>query len=125
MAESEGERLGKGSAAELLSNWRAAERDHAAAIESAGVAALAAEAAQRASRAAQETAEAARLSLQAAQRAEHAARETAEAADVLSATAGQEQTLADNAVSKTATAETDARDAFQEAQRLDFPKDPG
>ena len=38
MAESEAERLGKGSAAELLANWRAAERDHAAAIESAGVA---------------------------------------------------------------------------------------
>ena len=125
MAEFEGERLGKGSAAELLSNWRAAERDHAAAIESAGVAGLAAEAAQRAAKAANETAEAARLSLQAAQRAEHAARETAEAAEVLSATATEEQSLADNAVSDAATAETDAKGAFQDAQRQGFPKEPG
>ena len=125
MAEFEGERLGKGSAAELLSNWRAAERDHAAAIESAGVAGLAAEAAQRAAKAAHETAEAARLSLEAAQRAAHAARETAEAAEVLSGTAAQEQSLANGAVSDAATAETHAKDAFQEAQRLDFPKDAG
>ena len=125
MAESEGERLGKGSAAELLANWRAAERDHAAAIESAGVAGLAAEAAKRATKAAHETAEAARLSLEAAQRAEHAARETAEAAAVLSATAVEEQSLADNAVSEAQTAETDAKDAFQNAQRQGFPKEPG
>jgi hypothetical protein len=124
MAESEGERLGKGSAAELLSNWRAAERDHAAAVESAGVAGLAAEAAQRAAKAAHETAEAARLSLEAAQRAEHAARETAEAAEVLSGTAAEEQSLADSAVSETAAAETDAKDAFHEAQRQGFPKEP-
>jgi hypothetical protein len=125
MAESEGERLGKGSAAELLANWRAAERDHAAALESAGVAGLAANAAQRAAKAAHETAEAARLSLEAAQRAEHAARETAEAAEVLSATATEEQSLADSAVNEAATAETDAKDAFQEAQRQGFPKEPG
>ena len=124
MAESEAERLGKGSAAELLANWRAAERDHAAAIESAGVAGLAAEAAQRAARAAHETAEAARLSLEAAQRAQDAARETAAAAQVLSATASEEQSLADTAVGEAATAEIDARDAFQEAQRQGFPKEP-
>ena len=88
MAESEGERLGKGSAAELLSRWRAAERDHAAAIESAGVAALASDAAQRAAHAARETADAARLSLEAAQRAERAAREAAEAAANAAAAAG-------------------------------------
>ena len=125
MAETEGERLGKGSAAELLSNWRAAERDHAAAVESASVAGLAVEAAQRAANAAHETAEAARLSLDAAQRAAHAARETADAANVLSASASHEQALADTAVSEARTAETQAKDAFQEAQRLDFPKDPG
>jgi hypothetical protein len=125
MAESEAERLGKGSAAELLATWRAAERDHAAAIESAGVASLAVEAAQRAAKAAHETAEAARLSLDAAQRADHAARETAEAAQVLSATAAQEQSLADAAVSEAKTAETDAKDAFQQAQRQNFPKESG
>ena len=125
MAESEGERLGKGSAAELLANWRAAERDHAAAIESAGVAGLAVEAAQRAAKAAHETAEAAKLSLEAAQRAAHAARETAAAADVLSATATGEHSLADAAVSETRAAETEAKDAFREAQRQGFPKEPG
>ena len=124
MAESEGELLGKGSAAELLANWRGAERDHAASIESAGVAALAAEAALGAAKAAHETAEAARLSLDAAQRAEHAARETSDAADVLSTAAAQGQALAKSVLSDAATAETDARDAFHEAQRLDFPKDP-
>jgi hypothetical protein len=125
MAESEGERLGKGSAAELLANWRAAERDHAAATESAGVAALASEAAQRAANAAHETAEAARLSLEAAQRAAHAARETADAANVLSSTTSQEQSLADTALSEAKTAESDARKAFQEAQRQGFPRAGG
>jgi protein-tyrosine-phosphatase len=125
MAESEGERLGKGSAAELLSRWRAAERDHAAAIESAGVGALAVEAAKRAANAARETAEAARLSLEAAQRAEHAARETAEAADVLTATASREQADLDAAVVDAKAAEIEAKNAFQAAQRQGFPKDPG
>ena len=125
MAETEGERLGKGSAAELLANWRAAERDRAAAVESAGVAGLAVEAAQRAARAAQETAEAARLSLEAAQRADHAARETADAANVLSASASHEQSLANTAVSEAMAAESEAKDAFQDAQRQGFPKDDG
>ena len=122
MAESEGERLGKGSAAELLANWRAAERDHAAAIESAGVAGLAVEAAQRAANAAHETAEAARLSLDAAQRADHAAQETADAANVLSASAAKEQSLANTALSEAKTAETEAKDAFQDAQRQGLPE---
>ena len=125
MAESEGDRLGKGSAAELLANWRAAERDHAAAIESAGVAGLATEAAKRAANAARETAEAARLSLEAALLAERAARETAEAADVLSTTAVRDQSQADAAVADAALVEKRAKDAFHEAQRQDFPKDPG
>jgi hypothetical protein len=125
MAESEGERLGKGSAAELLANWRAAERDRAAAVESAGVGALAVEAAKRASHAALETAEAARLSLEAAQRAAHAARETADAAEVLSATTAREQSDLDAAVINADAAETEAKNAFQDAQRQGFPKDPG
>jgi hypothetical protein len=125
MAESEGEDLGKGSAAELLANWRAAERDHAAAIESAGVAGLATEAAKRAAHAARKTAEAARLSLEAAQLAERAARETADAAEVLSTTALKDQSQADAAVADAATVESRAKDAFQEAQRRGFPKEPG
>ena len=68
MAEDEGRRLGKGSAAELLSAWRAAERDRAAAEESADVAELASNAAAEADTAATETATAARLSLEAGQR---------------------------------------------------------
>jgi hypothetical protein len=122
MAESEGERLGKGSAAHLLADWRAAERDHAAAVESASVASLAAEAARRAAHAARETADAAELSLQAAQRAERAARETADAADVLSAAAAKEQEIADAAVIDSTTAEADARAAFRSAQDKGFPK---
>jgi len=122
MAESEDQRLGKGSAADLLADWRAAERDHAAAIESASVASLAAEAAQRAAHAARETADAARLSLEAAQRAEQAARETADAADVLSAAAAKEQEVADAALIDSTTAAADAKDAFQSAQDQGFPK---
>ena len=56
---------------------------------------------------------------------EDAARETAAAAEVLSATASEEQSLADTAVGEAAMAEIDAKDAFQEAQRQGFPKEPG
>lgn len=125
MSEAEGQRMGKGSAADLLAEWRAAERDHAAAIESAGVAGLAAKAAERAAHAARETADAAKLSLEAAQRAERAARETAEAADILRAGAAKERTLADEAVTAAEAAETVARDAFHDAQRQGFPKEAG
>ena len=125
MSESEADRMGKGSAASLLANWRAAERDHAAAVESAGVADLASAAAERAAHAARETAEAAKLSLEAAQRADKAARETAEAADVLSAATSREKAVADEAVSSTRAAETEAKDAFHDAQRKGFPKDEG
>ena len=124
MSESEGRRLGKGSAADLLAQWRAAERDRAAAIESASVASLAAAAAERAAHAARETADAAKLSLEAAQRAERAARETADAADVLTAAAAKERSIADEALTSAQSAETEAMDAFQDAQRHGFPKDP-
>jgi hypothetical protein len=123
MAESEGERLGKGSAADLLSAWRGAERDHAAADEAASVAQLATEAARRAARAARETADAAKLSLQAAERAERAARETADAADVLSAATTKELDAADRAASLAADREIAAKDAFHDAQERGFPKD--
>jgi hypothetical protein len=125
MSESEAQRMGKGSAASLLANWRAAERDHAAAVESAGVAGLASAAADRAAHAARETADAAKLSLEAAQRADRAARETADAADVLSAATSRERAVADEAVSSTKAAETAAKDAFHEAQQKGFPKQEG
>jgi hypothetical protein len=125
MSESEGQRLGKGSAAELLANWRATERDHAAAVETASTATIAAAAAERAARAARETAEAARLSLDAAQRAEHAAKETAEAAEILSTTAARDSATANAAVEDTQAAEDHARDEFQAAQRKGFPKSGG
>jgi hypothetical protein len=123
MAENERKRLDKGSAADLLSTWRAAERDHAAAIDSANTSALAAAAAERAAKAARETAEAARLSLEAAQRADNAARETAEAADVLSETAARDRAAADRSVDATAKAEAIAKDAFHTAQSEGFPKE--
>jgi hypothetical protein len=125
MSETEGRRMGKGSAADLLADWRAAERDHAAAIESASVASLAAAAAERAAHAARETADAARLSMEAAQRAERAARETADAADVLSAAAGKERSIADDALTAAGAAETEAKNAFQDAQRKGFPRQDG
>src|SRR6185369_4103271 len=63
VADKEARRLGQGSAADLLSKWRGAERDRVAAEGSASVAALAKAAADEASAAATETADAARLSL--------------------------------------------------------------
>jgi hypothetical protein len=122
MAEDEKNRLGAGSAAELLSDWRAAERDHAAAVETANVASIAAAAAQRAAHAARETADAARLSLEAAQRADRAARETADAADLLRRSTATESASADAAVTDAEDHERDAKTAFQDAQRQGFPK---
>jgi hypothetical protein len=122
MAEREGERLGKGSAADLLSNWRAAERDRVAAEETASVASLAASAAAEARTAAAETSEAARLSLEAAQRAQHAARRTADAANVAASAATRDSAAAHTALDASKAAETEARDRFQDAQSQGFPK---
>jgi hypothetical protein len=116
--------LEKGSAARLLSDWRAAERDAVAAKASADVASLAAGAAETAARAALETAEAAKLALEAATRAERAARETAEAARILSTTAARDKVEAAAQVEQTDAAEMAARDAFQVAQDAGFPKQP-
>ena len=125
MAEKEGERLGKGSAADLLSAWRAAERDHAAAIDTASSSTLAVLAADKAAHAARETADAARLSREAAERAEQAAKETADAADILSRAAVKDRLSADAALRDAATAEATAKAQFQDAQRKGFPKGPG
>ena len=123
VAEQEGARLGKGSAADLLSAWRAAERDRAAAEESASVASLARAAAAEAETAAIETAEAARLSLEAAQRAENAARRTADAAKLAAKSASRESALADEALTASKAAEVTARANFQDAQSHGFPKE--
>jgi hypothetical protein len=123
VAEAEGSRLGKGSAADLLSNWRAAERDRVAAEESASVAALAAAAAKEAGMAAEETAAAARLSLEAAQSAERAARRTSEAAELAARTASREATTADAALEASRAAEDEAKALFQSGQARGFEKD--
>lgn len=121
MAEAESRR--KGSAAELLGNWRAAERDLVAAQDTVDVATLAAAAAEVAVVAARETSESARLGAEAAQRAETSARRTAEAAEVTARAAKREQTGSEDALQAASQAEADAGAAYQEAQREGFPKD--
>lgn len=125
MAEQEGTSLGKGSAADLLSRWRGAERDRAAAEETAGVASLAAAAAAEAESAAKETSEAARLSLEAAQRADTAAQRTAAAANLVAAATKRESSGAHGALVASRDAEDVARTAFHDAQDLGFPSDGG
>jgi precorrin-2 methylase len=121
MVEAKDRRTGTGSAAELLGNWRAAERDLAAAQATAGVTSLAAAAAASAVTAATETGEAARLSMEAAQRAERSALRTAEAAMITARVAQHEKQSADTALERSFEAETDAAARFHEAQALDFP----
>jgi len=122
MAEEEGRKLGKHSAAELLGDWRAAERDLAAAKSHADTAALAQAAAHEAQVAAQETNDAARLSQVAAQRAAEAAHRTAEAAEVTASAAAGDSTEALAAVDEAERAESEAGDRFRAAQRLGFPQ---
>ena len=122
MSEKAGEQLGKGSAAELLGNWRAAERDRIAAEETLKVAGVAALAAAEAARAAQDTSDAARLTMEAAQKAELAARRTSEAAELLARSAGADKGAATEALAKSRRAESDARDVYHEAQAKGFPK---
>jgi hypothetical protein len=122
MSEDESKRLGRGSAADLLGQWRAAERDRVAAEESAGVASLAKHAAEEASAAATETSDAARLALEASQRADLAAQRTATAAELASRTASRDSDTAEAAVGNARTAEDAARTAFHDAQEHGFPK---
>lgn len=121
MAEAESRR--KGSAAELLGNWRAAERDLVAARDSADAATLAAAAAEVALVAARETSEAARLGAEAAQRAGHSAKRTAEAAEVTARAAQRESASSQEALKTAAQAEAVAGEAYHEAAREGFPKD--
>lgn len=113
----------RGTAAELLSEWRAAERDLVAAQDTLDVATLAATAAGEAVVAARETSEAAELSQQAAQRAQMSAARTAAAADVTARVASKDQKSATASLESATQAESDAADRFHEAERQGFPKD--
>jgi hypothetical protein len=121
VAEEESRR--KGSASELLGNWRAAERDLIAARDSVDVATLAAAAAEVAVVAARETSEAARLGADAAQRAARSALRTAEAAEVTARAAKREETASEDVLRASTQAEADAGTAYHDAQELGFPKD--
>ncbi len=118
----EAESIRRGSASELLGNWRAAERDLVAARDSANVAELAAVAAEEALVAARETGEAARLASEAAQRAERSALRTSEAAEATARAARRDKDETAEALRRTAAAETAAGDAFHDAEREGFPK---
>jgi hypothetical protein len=123
MADEAGQKLGKHSAAELLGNWRAAERDLVAARANANTASLAEKAAHEAERAAKETSDAARLSQVAAERAAEAAHRTTEAARMTAMGAAGDRSDADAALEKAERAEAEAGDRFRDAQRHGFPQD--
>jgi hypothetical protein len=123
VAEAESAR--RGSAAELLGNCRAAERDLVAARETADVAELAAVAAEEALVAARETGEAARLATEASQRAERSALRTSEAAAATARAARKEQAASAESLRQSEAAEEAAGDAFHEAEREGFPKTSG
>ena len=125
MAEEEGHKLGKQSAAELLGNWRAAERDVAAAKAHADTAGLASAAAEEARVAVKETSDAARLSLEAAQRASEAAKRTAAAAELTASAAVKDRATAGTDLESATLAESIAGDRFRDAQRLGFPQPDG
>jgi hypothetical protein len=125
MAEAESRKLGKHSAAELLADWRAAERDVEAAKAHADTAGLASAAAEEARVAARETSDAARLSLEAAQRASDAAKRTAGAAELTASAALRDQAKAGTDLESATLAESVAGDRFRDAQRLGFPDAEG
>jgi hypothetical protein len=122
----------RGSAAELLADWRSAGRDTAAAKAAVRVASLALDAAQAAQDAASETETAARAAqdaveraMQAAGSAKRAAAHAAEAAKILMSTAEGDQVRANNDLGEARLSEQEAGDRFHDAQDLGFPTDPG
>jgi hypothetical protein len=125
VAEDVGRKLGRQSAAELLGDWRAAERDLAAARTNADTASLAEKAAHQAEVAAQETSDAARLSQVAAARAADAAQRTAEAARMTATAAAGDRAHANTDLNDAIRAESEAGDRFRDAQRLGFPQPEG
>ena len=118
------------SAAERLGDWRAAERDAAAAKTAASIAALALKTASAAAEAALETetavaaaVEAAERAKAAAERARSAASQTAEAARLLAATATGDKAAANHVVEVTTDEEAAARDRFHVAENEAFLKE--
>jgi hypothetical protein len=117
------------SAAELLGDWRAAERDTAAAKTAATIAGLALKTAKAAEQAAAESEAAAKSALEAAERANvaadraiNAASQAAEAAHLLSATAQVDKAEANHAVDEAVEAETAAHNRYHDAASEGFPK---
>lgn len=118
------------SAADLLGDWRAAERDTAAAKVAQTVAELALAAAAAAEEAAKETEVAALAALDAsksaqsaADRAKRAATQAAEAASILTAGAIGDKARANHALDDAESAEGRARERFHDAEQRGFPKD--
>jgi hypothetical protein len=116
-------------ASELLGDWRAAERDVAAAKTAQSIAELALESATAAEEAAVETEKAAQMAVEAARSAQaaavnakKAAAHAAEAALLLTAGAEGDRARAKQAVETAETAETDARTRYDEASKKGFPK---
>ena len=117
------------SSAQLLAEWRAAERDTVAAGSAAKVATLALEAATAAVEAAEEVEAAARAAAEAVERARaasdrarKAAMQAAEAAHLAFATAEGDEVRANVQVEKAEAAEQAARDRFHTAQDKDFDR---
>ena len=117
------------SAAELLADWRSAERDNVAAHSAAAVAKLALEAASAAEEAASEVETAANAALEAVERARAAAGRAraaalraAEAAQMAVATAEGDAARATQTIEESERAETEARERFHDAEQQGFPK---
>jgi hypothetical protein len=129
MDEKRGGHHDPASAAELLGDWRAAERDTVAAHAAASVAAQAAVAAAAAQEAADQTEvaaqaamEAANRAREAANRAKQAAAHAAEAAQTGASAAAGDERQADRTVIDAEKAEADARTRYRTAQEGGFPK---
>jgi len=117
------------SAAELLGDWRAAERDTVAATMAASIATLTLAAAAAAEEAAAEAESAANAAMDAATRAKgaadhakKAAAHAAEAAQMASTAALGDKVRADQSVDTAERAQGDARDRFHEAEGKGFPR---
>jgi hypothetical protein len=115
------------SAAELLADWRAAERDTVAAGSTAKIAALALQAATAAEEAAEEVEAAANAAAEAVERARGAALkargaaiQAAEAANLALATAEGDKVRANHQLEEAEQAEEAAADRFHAAQDKGF-----
>lgn len=119
-------------AAELLGDWRAAERDTVAAKAAQTIAELALTAAAAAEEAATETEKAATIALEASKSAQRAAAnakraalQASEAALLLAAGAEGDKVRANHALAKAEEGEKLARERFHEAEGKGFPKSKG